>query len=784
MTTTDQAPRWPFTLAIGGITLLFLALRLYRIGEFPFWWDEFASLTWLGEPTLREFLRQSTTLDPATLPAYYVPQYLWYHYLSSSPDSLRYLSLLIALPQAPLLYLLGRDTFGRRAGLVAALALALSPIHVFHAQNIRTYVIFTTFALSSTLAFVRIMRGAPAPWWVLHVVSNIVLYWSHPFATLLLAAQGITLLIMGIPVRRWLPWGLINAGCYLPTAKYMAGVTYWDPELTSKWFHAPALPEFIADLLYDDVISATYQLRVPVEFWSDRAPWMLRINPAMDLLFIAGAVACVAWALWYARRRNRGATVLLALILVLPPLTLYILTLLWRPCIFPRYTVYSSLAAYLFVGATVTALPRAWMRVAGVGAVCVLMGYQALLALPGPQRTPWREAANHVKAHAEPEAPLVLTESIDRDTFAYNYVLGLAPAGRVMASAEQPVDAAELAARCLASGSQSVWAVLAGGWFGDAPPEGFESAAHAHGLLFTRVDFPGIRPIFVYRLHAAISAPAPPPPPHDAPLARVVALGDLAIEWMLHGELDRARAVLEDVQQTHLGQQMAYGRLIEALDGKAPLEGACAAVRASIRAGGHLAEGRRAKAVEVCYEAVAHDPGLLLGWYNLLMALLETSRFEEALPVFDHLLGIELPERAVFALTFDHLITVIRGGGDARAAHQATQLLRSAEEFERAGDVEAARNAIDEAIRRDPDFALAYLHKAHFHMETGQPEQARAAIAKAAALSPGQIAPLAPALAAHLIENDPELARAEAAKLDKEAKELLAALLGSEDGAP
>ena len=767
-------------MAVAAVTLLGLALRLYGIQGLSFWWDEYTSLAWLDAPSLLDFLRQNTTLDPATLPAYYTLEYLWHHYVSATPDSLRYLSVLLSIPQVPLLYLLGRNTLGRQAGLVAALCLALSPIHVFHAQSIRMYVLFTTFALGSAWTFSRIMQGARWPWWAGHGLFNFLLFWTHPFAPMLLAAEGIALLLMRAPVRRWFTWGMLNVALYLPTAVYMVGVSFWSPQSTGEWLQIPTPTQFLGDLLFDDVVVATYQLRVPTEFWSINAPWILSLRPIMDALCVAGVLACMAFACWQLGRREHKAIIFFLVWLLLPATVLYVLSLVWRPCIFPRYTLYSSMAVYLFAGAAVAALPRVWLRVLAVAGVILAVGFQAGLVLPGAQRTDWRDAAAQVKATGAADVPVVVTVSIDRDTFAYNYMLSPDLPPRPMASAEEVDDAAELVARLIAVGYGSAWAIVAGAWFDALPPQVFEAALDRFGLLHERVVYPGIRPVYVYLVSPSATAVAPAPPPEDAALKRVLALGDLAVELMLHGEDVPAREILDAVLQTHAGQQMAYARLVEALDGQVPVAEACAAVRASIRAGGHISEGRYAKAVEACREAVAHDPGLLVAWYNLLIALLESSRFDEALPVMDHLSTLDIPDRTLYLLIFGHLMEVIRGGGDIQAAYEALEMLRNAEDFEEAGDLEGMRGAVDAALKRDPRYGYAHLYKARLLAKSGKTELARAALVRAAELSPAHIGPMAPALEAFLADHDAERARALAIGLSSDERAALSSLL---DGA-
>lgn len=785
MARDEPARHGVVTVTVAALTLLALALRLYRLDELSFWWDEYTSLAFLEAPTLLQFLRQNTTFDPATLPAYYTLEYLWYHHVSAAPDNLRYLSVLLSLPGIPLAYLLGRETFGRTAGLVAALCLALSPIHLFHAQSIRMYVLFTTLALASAVTFVRLMQDARWPWWAAHAVCNLLLFWTHPFAPLLVAAQGITLLIQRVPVRRWLTWGVVNSALYLPTAAYILQVTFWSPQSTGAWLQLPSLASFLGDLLFDDVVAATYQLRVPTEFWAANAPWMLTVRPVMDGLFIGAVLLAIVVVLVRLRRKAPAACIFFLVWLLLPATVLYVLSLVWRPCIFPRYTLYSSLAVYCFLGAAARALRHTGLQWCAGLLVAVLLGYQTALALPGPQRTDWKGAAALVREESDTPSLVALTASIDRDTFAYNFSYGQpGPRTRPMAAAERDEDVAELLARYLALGNAQAWAVIAGDWFAPEPPAAFEAEAQAYGLLYERSHLPGIRPLYVYAVRQAATAGSLPAPPADAPLERVIALGDLAIELMLHGDPDDARVALDAVLATHLGRQMAYGRLVEALDGAVPVKNACAAVRASIRAGGHLSEGRHAKAIEACREAVEKDPGLLVGWYNLLMALLESGRFDEALPVLEQMLARDFPDRAVFRMTFGHLMDVIGAGGNAQAAYTATQALRQAEELHLQGDTDAAAEQLRRALDYDPTYGLAHLFLARLHVARGNTALAQRELERAAEISPGRLGPLVQVIEAHYIEDDPSHARELAAALPEEERVLLHSLIQDDEDSP
>ncbi|HEO72372.1 MAG TPA: hypothetical protein ENN80_14020, partial [Candidatus Hydrogenedentes bacterium] len=129
------------TVALLAIAATALFLRLWRLSAESAWWDEYTSLTHLGAPNLLTFLNLNRTLDPATLPLYYAFEYLWARGITDSVLGIRMLSILLGMLAIPLVYLLGRRLYGPTAGIVAAACLALSPIHAFHAQGIRMYVL-------------------------------------------------------------------------------------------------------------------------------------------------------------------------------------------------------------------------------------------------------------------------------------------------------------------------------------------------------------------------------------------------------------------------------------------------------------------------------------------------------------------------------------------------------------------------------------------------------------------------------------------------------------------
>lgn len=130
-----------------------LALRALRLDFQPLWWDEGYSV-WFARHALAEMLQ--LTAQDIHPPLYYALLGGWSWLVGPAPVALRHFSVLTGLLAVALAYLVGRRLGGRRAGLLAALLLAINPLAIFYAQEVRMYALMTVWALLAV--------GAAASW--------------------------------------------------------------------------------------------------------------------------------------------------------------------------------------------------------------------------------------------------------------------------------------------------------------------------------------------------------------------------------------------------------------------------------------------------------------------------------------------------------------------------------------------------------------------------------------------------------------------------------------------
>lgn len=126
------------------LVLLAMALRVPRLDFQPLWWDEGYSI-WFANQPVTEILRL-TALDIHP-PLYYILLGGWSQWFGLSPAALRLFSVLVGVLAIPLIYVVGRRLAGWRSGMLAAILLAISPLHIFYSQEVRMYGLAVTWSL-------------------------------------------------------------------------------------------------------------------------------------------------------------------------------------------------------------------------------------------------------------------------------------------------------------------------------------------------------------------------------------------------------------------------------------------------------------------------------------------------------------------------------------------------------------------------------------------------------------------------------------------------------------
>ena len=408
-------PAYALPAAVGAFAL---ALRLYGLGDKPFWLDEITSLR-RATATVPDLVANS--LHNSHYPSYFLLLWLIGH-IGTSQWLLRLPSAVFGAVGAALTCAIGSKAAGRRSGAIAGLLMAVSPFEVQFGQEARSYTLVACLILTALFGLVRLaqepaaaalslrrngaLRGAwiayccgtaaalsvlnvAIPWLLAANLGAIAIAWragdKRPaFVRNWAVAQGLILAI-------WLP---SLAWVYIGSHGTVLDGAGWAPAETGK------------------------------TIWSIIAPvYLLRISSFITFKLLPSgvpglAVVSVTLALLGAWRLRRETTVLAVLgcaALVLP-LGLLLLTP-FVPVLVPRYFAWSAGPFFIFAGAGL-----GWLSVGRFTAAAAVLAAACLVNLApyyGYETKPrWDLLAAQLSATAQPGDVVLLDNYYSYSVFS------------------------------------------------------------------------------------------------------------------------------------------------------------------------------------------------------------------------------------------------------------------------------------------------------------------------------------------------------------------------------
>jgi 4-amino-4-deoxy-L-arabinose transferase-like glycosyltransferase len=208
------------------ILLLAAGARLHGAASRPVWTDEGFAAWASSAPSVGEMLDRVEAWDRHPPLTYFV-LYAWREVAGESRLALRFWSILTGLLSAALVYRLGADWFGARAGRIALLLFAVLDLPVYYAQEVRHYSWLVLSACLMTLLFLRALRHPSRGRLIAYGLSIVFMLYSLYLGVLVVAVHGVVGLFVWRGSRRdkaalavtWIaagaafvPWLIVLAG--------------------------------------------------------------------------------------------------------------------------------------------------------------------------------------------------------------------------------------------------------------------------------------------------------------------------------------------------------------------------------------------------------------------------------------------------------------------------------------------------------------------------------------------------------------------------------------------
>jgi uncharacterized membrane protein/O-antigen/teichoic acid export membrane protein len=337
----------PVPLIVGGASLVGLGIR-FAIPR-GLWLDEVTSVfqARMGYGAMLNDLR-TTDVHP---PLYFSVLWVTIRWLHSSGDlAVRIPSIIPGALVVPMLYVLGKEAYDRRTGVVAAVAGSVAPLMVWYSQEARMYALLMLFGVIAMWAQVRILkRGGRFPW-VVYALASAALVWTQYFGLWQVIAQQLVFVFWMWRRRRdgeavkplfvgWLLTGIAILAALYPLVPF-AYHQFVVNQTAGRGFGGPSNVGTAASLSGNHV--GVYSV-VANLIW---AVWGYHSNSAMALLGALWPLGMLL-ALLLLGSRRQPVTTLLVLAVVIPLVGMLGLGLV-KPALFDvRYL--STIVPILFV---------------------------------------------------------------------------------------------------------------------------------------------------------------------------------------------------------------------------------------------------------------------------------------------------------------------------------------------------------------------------------------------------------------------------------------------------
>ena len=367
-------------------------LRVLHLTAKSFWFDEGVSVA-IARLDWYNFLRILSRRE-ANMTFYYLLLRPWLLF-GHSEAFVRSLSVVFGVAAIPAIYWLGKELYGRQAGLIAAALLAVNALHVDHSQEARSYSLFVLLSILSTCFFWRSAKDPSRQNLRWHLLTSVLAVYVHFFVALLLAAQWCWIRFRGTysPIwkRNWRWIAILSAPLFLFILTTGAGPLAWIPR--------------------------------PRGHEVSRFLQALAGNAGWPLVALYGAA--IALVLVFLRRDpslpHRAATQFLLFWLFAPVLLIFSISQV-RSLFLTRYFLFLLPPLHLLAARGIQYLPRTWLRVLALAAFLALswQGLRASYAhdfdVPCED---WRQATRYVLENSKPHDALVFHTLMGRMPYEF-----------------------------------------------------------------------------------------------------------------------------------------------------------------------------------------------------------------------------------------------------------------------------------------------------------------------------------------------------------------------------
>ncbi len=377
-------------------------LRLYHIDFQSIWMDEIHTINEASpDKSFSEVHDALMTSEPHP-PLFFFLIHILFKIFGYTTLVARVFVAIVGIAGVFSIYLLGKEIFSRKAGLIAAVLLAVNYFHLYYSQDARMYGLLFLMTTLSFYYLVKFIKKPTLKAAIIYGVFSALMIYCHFFGLFALFAQYLILLYFviipfEIDRKKFLSYcflsGVITFILYLPTYNLFIKTT----EMTSIWIKMPTLDvftQFFKDFFGESEIVVFFVSILIVLFFIQLSKAKnsdnLRMNPYNDKLVFTFFVFFV-WIL---------ATLALPLIRTYTSL----------PMLINRYFINILPAILITIAIGLSSIKNKIVSY-GVLSVIIIFSFIDIVVVKKyytvPNKAQFREATNFIKSNNTNKEPVV-----------------------------------------------------------------------------------------------------------------------------------------------------------------------------------------------------------------------------------------------------------------------------------------------------------------------------------------------------------------------------------------
>ena len=305
---TDLFYKKPVYIVLSAIVLLGLFLRFFNLGKESLWLDEAASY----------FISNSTSIGnvwSAAFNDHHPPLHfisLWVIRIFGENEFwLRFPSACAGILTIIVVFFLAREIANEKAGLISALILAVSPIHIYYSQEARMYAFAVLFVTLAYYAFFRACKSRQWYDWTLLGVACAAAFYSHfytGFATITLIIGYFIVRIKEFHFSEWKGTiGSINSIIPTDFKSFVFG------EAFAFLLIVPIIGSFLNQSQYFSTGTFNWGL----SFWNIPLSTFSAFSFSIEILAIFMIILMI-FGLWFTWRLSKNSAIALGFFLFIP----------------------------------------------------------------------------------------------------------------------------------------------------------------------------------------------------------------------------------------------------------------------------------------------------------------------------------------------------------------------------------------------------------------------------------------------------------------------------------